>query len=137
MPCRLFVATIKHHEELVAWQLATELKEAVFAVTARPAVSRHRRFCEQIESSSRSGPANIAEGFWRYRPRDNARFVRIALGSLGETANHLRDAWKEGYLDDAEYATLALIARRAIGVSIRWHNYLMHCPDQSPRTSRT
>ena len=134
MPCTSFVGTIKHHEDLVAWQLATELKEAVFAVTARPGVSRHRQFCEQIESSSRSGPANIAEGFWRYRPRENARFVRIALGSIGETANHLRDAWKAGYIDETEHTTLAQLARRALGVTIRWHTHLMHCPDKMPPT---
>ena len=76
------MATIEHHEDLVAWQLATELKERVFEFTAREAVSKHREFCDQIQTSSRSAPANLAEGFWRYSPRDNARFVRIALGSL-------------------------------------------------------
>ena len=115
------MATIEHHEDLVAWQLATELKERVFELTARTAVSKHREFCDQIHTSSRSAPANLAEGFWRYSPRDNARFVRIALGSLGETANHLRDAWKENYITEDEYATLAKLARRALGITIRWH----------------
>ena len=124
------MATIEHHEDLVAWQLATELKERVFEFTARTAVSKHREFCDQIQTSSRSAPANLAEGFWRYSPRDNARFVRIALGSLGETANHLRDAWKENYITEDEYATLAKLARRALGITIRWHTYLKHCPEQ-------
>ncbi|MEN3339843.1 MAG: hypothetical protein V7647_3519 [Acidobacteriota bacterium] len=124
------MATLQHHEELVAWQLATELKERVLELTARSGIAKHRDFCDQIETSSRSAPANLAEGFWRYSPRDNARFVRIALGSLGETANHLRDAWKQSYITDAEYATLAKLAHRAIGLSIRWHNYLKNCPDR-------
>jgi four helix bundle protein len=130
------MATIKSHEDLVAWQLATELKERVLEFTARSAVARHRSFCEQIETSSRSAPANLAEGFWRYSPRDNARFVRIALGSIGETANHLRDAWKEHYISDAEYAALAGLARRALGVTIGWHTYLKRCPERPPADNK-
>jgi len=130
------MATIEHHEDLVAWQLATELKERVFEITARAAVLKHRDFCEQIQTSSRSAPANLAEGFWRYSPRDNARFVRIALGSLGETANHLRDAWKENYITEDEYVSLARLGRRALGVTIRWHTYLKQCPDQPSSRSR-
>lgn len=128
------MATIQHHEDLVAWQLATELKEKVFEITERPAVARHGRFCDQIQRSSRSAPANIAEGFWRYRPRDNARFVRMALGSIGETANHLRDAWKEHYITDDEYRALATLARRALAVTIGWHTHLMDCPELRPPT---
>jgi four helix bundle protein len=124
------MSTITHHEDIVAWQLATELKERVFEVIARPGVARHFKFCDQIGRSSRSAPANIAEGFWRYRPRENARFVRIALGSLGETSNHLRDAWKEQYIDEPEYRTLSELARRAIGTAIGWHSHLMTCPDK-------
>jgi four helix bundle protein len=130
------MATIEHHEDLVAWQLATELKERVFEITARAAVLKHRDFCEQIQTSSRSAPANLAEGFWRYRPRDNARFVRIALGSLGETANHLHDAWKENYISEDEYVSLAKLVRRALGITIRWHTYLKHCPDQPSHSQK-
>ena len=61
--------------------------------------------------------ANIAEGFWHYRPRENARHVRIALGSLGETVNHLHDAFTEKYIGDDEYHELTALAevRRSLG----------------------
>jgi four helix bundle protein len=107
------MATIKHHQDIVAWQLANELKIRVLKIIARPSVARHFKFCDQIRDSSRSAPANISEGFWRYRPRDNARFVRIALGSLGETANHLNDGFEENYIEEKEYQELAKLARRA------------------------
>jgi four helix bundle protein len=81
--------------------------------------------------SSRSGPANLAEGFWRYRPRENARFVRIALGSLGETVNHLHDGFTEKYIEE-EYRELDALARRALKTAIAWHNYLENCPDKPP-----
>jgi four helix bundle protein len=126
------MATIKHHEDIVAWQLATELKKWVFRIIARPSVARHFKFCDQIRTSSRSGPANISEGFWRYRPRDNARFVRIALGSLGETANHLNDAFAEKYIEEEEYKEVAKLARRALSITIAWHTHLITCPERAP-----
>ena len=126
------MATIKHHEDIVAWQLASELKKWVFKIIARPSVARHFKFCDQIRDSSRSGPANISEGFWRYRPRDNARFVRIALGSLGETANHLNDAFEEKYIEEEEYQNVSKLARRALAATVAWHTYLMTCPQRAP-----
>ena len=126
------MATIKHHEDIVAWQLASELKKWVFKIIARPSVARHFKFCDQIRDSSRSGPANISEGFWRYRPRDNARFVRIALGSLGETANHLNDAFAEKYIEEEEYKNVTKLARRALATTIAWHTHLMTCPERAP-----
>ena len=126
------MSTIRHHEDLVAWQLAAELKKRVLQLIARPAVARHFRFCDQTRDSCRSGPANLAEGFWRYRPRENARFVRIALGSIGETLNHLHDAFTENYIDETEYQEVRTLAQRALKSATAWHDYLDHCPDKPP-----
>jgi len=126
------MATIKHHQDIVAWQLANELKIWVLKIIARPSVARHFKFCDQIRDSSRSGPANFAEGFWHYRPRENARFVRIALGSLGETLNHLHDAFTEKYIDETEYQELTALAERALKTGTGWHDYLDNCPDKPP-----
>ncbi len=89
---------------------AAELRDRVFEVIARPAVSRHFKFCDQIGASSRSGAANIAEGFWRRR----------------------RDAWTERYIADEEYRKLSDLPRHAIAVAIRWHTHLMKCSDRGP-----
>ena len=130
------MSTIHHHEDLVVWQLAAELKKRVLQVIARPSVARHFKFCDQIRDSSRSGPANLAEGFWHYRPRENARFVRIALGSLGETLNHLHDAFTEKYIDETEYQELRALAQRALKTGTGWHDYLDNCPDKPPPERR-
>ena len=126
------MSTLKHHKELVAWQLASELKKRVFRIIARPSVARHFNFCDQIRRSSRSAPANLAEGFWHYRPRENAKSVRVALGSLGETLNHLFDAFTEKYIDEQEYSELEELAERALKTTAAWHNYLENCPDKPP-----
>jgi four helix bundle protein len=70
----------KQYRDLVAWQLAVELKRAVFEAMARGPASRDLRFCDQIRAASRSVSANIAEGFCRYTHREFARFLRIARG---------------------------------------------------------
>jgi four helix bundle protein len=105
-----------------------EKSNDLFALIARPAVARHFKFCDQIRDSSRSAPANLSEGLGRYKPRDNARFVRNALGSLNETQNHLGEAHTEKYIDDDEFYELFALAGRAIATSTGWHNYLVNCP---------
>ena len=127
--------TFKSHEDIDAWQLATELKEWVFRIVQRPRVARHVNFCDDIRRSARSGPANIAEGFWRGRgkPRENARFVGYALGSLGETKNHLRDAFVEKYLDESEYDGVIALNRRALQATKGWYDFLVACADRMDR----
>ena len=121
------MATLKSHEDIDAWRLATELKVWVFRIIKRPAVARHFRFCDDISRSSRSAPANISEGFWRgkHRPRENAKFVSYALGSLGETKNHLRDALVEKYIDEEEYNGVIALTVRALQVTEGWYQHLL------------
>jgi four helix bundle protein len=59
-----------------------ESKFEVFAFTATAPASRDFKYCDQIRSSSSSAPANIAQGFGRFRPREFARFLEIARASL-------------------------------------------------------
>ena len=126
MPVSWGMATFKSYEDIDAWRLATELKEWVFRIIKRPSVAKHFRFCDDISRSARSAPANIAEGFWRGKegPKENARFVSYALGSLGETKNHLRDAAVEKYIEESEYKAISALNLRALQVTEGWHAYL-------------
>jgi four helix bundle protein len=126
------MAGIRRHEDLIAWQLSEELKDRIFAFTARSAVARHRDFCDDIRRWARSAPANLSEGFYRFRPRDNARFVRYALGSLGESKNHLRHALKQRYITRPEFEEMWRFAKRAMGAAAKWHQYLKSCPPDGP-----
>jgi len=126
------VGAITSHEDLVAWQLSEQLKDRVFEITATEAVVRDCYFCEDIRRAARSAPANLAEGFYRFRPRDTARFVRIAIGSLGETINHLGHARKQHFISDAEADELVTLAKRAKGASSAWLAYLLTCPPDGP-----
>jgi four helix bundle protein len=127
---RVRMATVRSHEDLDAWRLAVDLRDGVFAFTAKPTAQRHFHFCDQVRRSSASVPANIAEGFRRYKPRDFARFLRIALGSLGETQTHLHHARTEQIIADEEFATLWRLSERAVGACSRLRSYLAACPDR-------
>jgi four helix bundle protein len=120
----------KHHEELVCWQLARELKKEVYAFIAKPPVNRDFDFCSDIRASARSGPANIAEGFGRSTHREFAHFVSIARASLKETENHLQDAVDSGYLSTDECERLITLAQRAQRTASRLRTYLLETPDR-------
>ena len=63
----------------------------------------------------RRAPANIAEGFGRFSPREFARFLRIARGSLLETRNHVLKAKANGYVTDEDGGGLVPSRSRATG----------------------
>jgi hypothetical protein len=68
-------------------------QEKVFELTARERVVRDRKFCEQIQESARSAPANMAEGFGRYDAQPNAHYVSIAKASLDGNPRNLKNPW--------------------------------------------
>lgn len=86
------MAGFKDFREIVAWQLANQLKIEVDALLARPEFKRRYKFCEQFDDAARSAPRNIAEGFARFKHKEFAQFTRVAKGSEAEVLNHLIDA---------------------------------------------
>ena len=114
----------RHYKDLVCWQLATDVKKKVYAITARQTVAKDFKFCQQIRDSARSAPSNIAEGFARYRPADFARFLEIARASLAETHNHANDGVDLGFIDANECATLCRLVDRAGKATVRLIRYL-------------
>jgi four helix bundle protein len=117
----------RRFEDLIAWQVAHELQREVFAFIARSEVSRDFKFCDQIRESTRSTTRNIAEGFGRYYPKEFARFLRIATGSLHETKNHLHEALDRKYLNQSEHDRLIRLLLRANQAAVRLHAYLQDC----------
>jgi four helix bundle protein len=124
-----FAIMAKDFTELVAWQLADELRRLIFEITARPAAARDFRYCDQCKDAARSGPSNIAEGFGRYRHRDFAHFLRIAIGSLKEVQDLLIDGHERGYVTADELARgtrLVVRSKSACAALARW---LLASPD--------
>jgi four helix bundle protein len=111
-------------QDLVAWQLARELERHVMALTATAPASKDVDFCRQIRGSASSAARNIAERFGRFLPRDFAKFVRTARGSLVETQDHLDAALARGYLRNQQHAEMLRLAHRALGASTNFIVYL-------------
>jgi four helix bundle protein len=124
------IVGVRRYDELVAWQLAAELRDRVVALTAAPRPARDLGFCNQIRRASASAPANLAEGFARFHAREFARFVVIARGSLAETENHVEDGRRRGYFSDADAEDLQTLCRRAAAASTHLLRYLL---SRSPR----
>ena len=124
---------VRRFEDLIAWRLAYDLEQEIFAFTAKSPAVRDVTFCAQIQDSSRSGPRNIAEGFGRYYPREFARFLRIAAGSLNETKNHLHEARDRHYLTESDHERLVRLCLRALKATGRLTRYLLHAEPPEPR----
>jgi four helix bundle protein len=111
--------TAKSPQELVAWQLCHQLRTRVFPILKRPKAQSDFDWCNQIRKSARSALSLIEEGFGRFKPKDNARFVEMAKASLYETRGHLGEACERGYISADEYRELYALASRALTVSGR------------------
>jgi four helix bundle protein len=120
MTCALAAAmeSARRLEDLVVWQLASELSDQCDALARAPKAATNRRFCEQIRESSDSVAANLAEGFGRYLPKENASFVRIAKGSLIETRNWLLKGKRRNYWPVADYEAAWRLSSRTLKAGV-------------------
>lgn len=85
-------------EKLKTWQKAHQLMLDVHKKLI-PLLPKEEKFglADQLRRSSKSVPANIAEGSGRYYFMDNVRFCYNARGSLDETLSHLIASRDLGY----------------------------------------
>jgi len=118
------MAGVRSFTELHCWRLANELKVGVYALIKTGDAAQDFEFRNQIRNAAASAPRNIAEAFGRYRPREISQYLRVANGSLMETANHLQDGVDRGYFRQAEIAPLLILAKRSSAATTRWIRYL-------------
>ena len=123
----------KSFRELATWQLAFDLQDRVRKLlSASPRALRDFTYRDQLMSAARSVPANIAEGFGRFRPAEMARYIDIARGSLDEAESHLRDGVSSGYFTATDVAPLIVLSARCRSAMNSWHSYLRRM--KNPRT---
>jgi four helix bundle protein len=115
--------SIRNHEDLICWQLAHDLEIKVHEFTARRPASRNFGFCDQIRESSSSAPANISEGFYRYRHAELASSFNTARGELGETKNHLRKAFRMNYISREEFDVMWRLVCRAMSAALKFQEH--------------
>ena len=122
--------------ELAAWQRAYELLLMCQEVLQQPQVQRDTRFRDQLSDAAASGPRNIAEGFGRFRPRENAQYLRIAKGSAHEVLALLIEARAKGYISADDFARFETAINRTIGTLVGYLKYLDRCDPSGPTHHR-
>ena len=115
--------------ELVAWQLAYQLRMKVRALCALPAVRADFKLHGQLTEAARSATRNIAEGFARVKHKDFAKFCRISKASEVELIDHFQEACDSGYITEKQRAEYEHAARKALKVLIGLIRYLDSTPD--------
>ncbi len=133
---------VRRVEDLVVWQLAFDLQREVFAFTAIGAAWRDVKFREQIRDASASATRNTAEGFGRFRPKEFARFLEIAHGSLDETKDGLHIGHSRALSLGLRTRPPDLLARQtALAANAALGQYLRSCSANlepvAPREPRT
>ena len=94
-------------EDLLVWQKSVDFAaRVILSIVEIKAPGKHYRLIEQIESSSVSVSANIAEGKGRYSIKDFVRFLYIARGSLFECISRLIIAHRLGWIGDEKLSEL-------------------------------
>jgi four helix bundle protein len=116
---------IRDYQDLVAWQLADELKQKVYELIETSSARTDFRFRDQMMASAASAPANIAEGFAYYRHPEFARHVRIARAEITETLHHLGDGVQRGHWNAERALASEQLARRARGAATGLLRHLM------------
>lgn len=127
---------VTHFTQLDCWQKCRELRVFI-ANTVIPTLptSDCYRLNDQLLRAARSTTANIAEGFGRFSPLDNARFCGNARGSCHETLDHLITAKDEGLVDDELFEQAKTLADQASRLLSRYIAYLRRFANQGPQNS--
>jgi four helix bundle protein len=100
------MAAARCFTELVFWQRARQWSKDIWQLTQKPPFARDERLVRQINDSSESAMANMAEGFGRGTQEEFITFLGYALASLDETQSHLCAAYDRGFLNKEQFAEL-------------------------------
>jgi four helix bundle protein len=100
------VKKVERFEDLIAWQRARLLAQAIYKMTRERAFAKDIGLSSQVQRASVSVMANIAEGFERNRSGEFHQFLSVAKGSCAEVRSHLYAAHDAGYLEQDRFIEL-------------------------------
>ncbi|MCE5269169.1 MAG: four helix bundle protein [Planctomycetaceae bacterium] len=97
---------VQHYRQLIAWQKAMDLVEAVYRTTNSFPKTEVYGLASQLQRAAVSVPSNIAEGQGRSTTRDFLHFLSIAQGSLMEVETQATIAKRLGYIEEPVESSL-------------------------------
>ncbi len=99
-------ASPQSHRDLKVWQIALDLAETIYRLTADWPKHEQYGLISQIRRAMVSVSANVAEGAGRRSTGEFIQFVGIARGSLAEVETLLIIARRLDYLDEPVHRSL-------------------------------
>ncbi len=93
---------IRNYRDLLAWQRAMDLAEAVYRATAQFPADERFVLVPQLRKAAISVPSNIAEGHGVHSDRVLRRHLAIASGSLCELETQILLAHRLAYIGKSE-----------------------------------
>ena len=94
----------RDYSDLIAWQKAMELVEAVYRCTAGFPPDERFGLTSQLRRAAVSVPSNIAEGRGRRSPGEFLQCLSVAQGSVREVETQVRIAGRLGFLPSEDEA---------------------------------
>lgn len=116
-PKREKVNSQKPHRNLVAWQIAMDLADSIYRVTATFPKEEIYGLVSQLRRAAVSVPSNIAEGAAGRTTHQFVNFLSNAIGSLNELDTQLELALRLGYLSKEGYDPLQKMANECLAVT--------------------
>lgn len=106
------MATISKFEEIISWQEARRLNLEIGKLIDGERFSKNFRLIAQVEGSAGLIMDNIAEGFERGGNKEFVQFLYIAKASCGELRSQLYRAIDRKYINEKEFETLSIQAKK-------------------------
>jgi len=82
--------------------------------------AKDERFTNNLRDAISSACRNQAEGFYRYKHRQQRPFFNTARGSLGETLDGIEDARQRGYVSTETAKAMDQLFGRAMIANLRY-----------------
>ena len=107
----------KPHRNLIAWQIAMDLTDAVYRATAMFPKEEVYGLVSQLRRAAVSVPSNIGEGAAGRTRQQFVNFLSNAIGSLNELDTQLELALRLGYLSRDLYNQLQKMVNECLAVT--------------------
>ncbi len=107
----------KPHRNLVAWQIAMDLADAIYRTTSMFPKEEIYGIISQLRRAAVSVPSNIAEGAAGRTSQQFANFLSNAIGSLNELDTQLELALRLDYLTKERYEGLQKMVNQCLAVT--------------------
>lgn len=108
------------HEDLICWRLSDELRQLIIKHTGSGPVAKDFRFISNLRDAISSACRNQAEGFYKFKHKEQRPYFKTARASLGETKDGIRDGCQRGYFSPDVAEEMRNLCGRAMIANLRW-----------------